>query len=94
MVVFSKFITSQRGQQQLVDSDCYIHSHKKPKDTAEYTCWRCSARKFKCPAHVYLYANNELRVGAKPHNHDASVPVVEKKFWLVFSRKFFLGTLI
>ena len=54
-----------------------------------YICWRCSARKFKCPAHVYLYANNELRVGAKPHNHDASVPVVEKNFGLYFHANFF-----
>ena len=30
-------------------------------------------------AHVYLYANNELRVGAKPHNHDSSSSVIEKK---------------
>ena len=34
MPTFSKFIEGQRASQQLVDTDGYIYSRKKPKDTA------------------------------------------------------------
>ena len=60
---------------------------QKTKGYCQYTCWRCSARKIKCPAHVYLYANNELRVGEKPHNHDHKL--LKKFFGLSFHANFF-----
>ena len=34
MPTFSKFIEGQRASQQLVDTDGYINSRRKPKDTA------------------------------------------------------------
>ena len=42
MPTFSKFITSQRGAEQLLDSDGYIYSRKKSKDTALTSKWICS----------------------------------------------------
>ena len=42
MPTFSKFIISQRGAELLLDSDGYIYSRKKSKDTALTSTWRCS----------------------------------------------------
>ena len=41
MPTFTKYLTSKRGAQQLLDSDGYIYSHKKDKDTALSSAWRC-----------------------------------------------------
>ena len=42
MPIFSKFIVSQRGCQQLVDSDGHIYSNKKSHNTEFSSSWRCS----------------------------------------------------
>ena len=73
MPTFSKFIDGQRGSQQMVDSDGFIYSRKKPKDTALYSAWRCRKRTppTKCPCHAYLtLMDNSLTLGSK-HNHPA-----------------------
>ena len=58
----------------MVDSDGFIYSRKKPKDTALYSAWRCRKRTppTKCPCHAYLtLMDNSLTLGSKPHNHPA-----------------------
>ncbi|KAL5260277.1 hypothetical protein ACHWQZ_G010408 [Mnemiopsis leidyi] len=79
MPTFSKFITSQRGAQQILDSDGYIYSRKKSGDTALTSTWRCAKYNppTKCKCHIYLaLADNSLTLGTQPHNHsaDGSVP--------------------
>ena len=79
MPTFSKFITSQRGAQQILDSDGYIYSRKKSSDTALTSTWRCAKYNppTKCKCHIYLaLADNSLTLGTQPHNHsaDGSVP--------------------
>ncbi|KAL5248286.1 hypothetical protein ACHWQZ_G017463 [Mnemiopsis leidyi] len=79
MPTFSKFITSQRGAQQILDSDGYIYSRKKSSDTALTSTWRCAKYNppTKCKCHIYLaLADNSLILVTKPHNHsaDGSVP--------------------
>ena len=74
MPAFSKFIDGQRGSQQLVDTDGFIYSRKKPKDTALYSAWRCRKNNppTKCPCHAYLsLSDNSLTLGSKPHTHPA-----------------------
>ena len=74
MPTFSKFIDGQRGSQQMVDSDGFIYSRKKPKDTALYSAWKCRKRTppTKCPCHAYLtLMDNSLTLGSKPYNHPA-----------------------
>ncbi|KAL5248999.1 hypothetical protein ACHWQZ_G018006 [Mnemiopsis leidyi] len=63
MPTFSKFITSQRGAQQILDSDGYIYSRKKSSDTALTSTWRCAKYNppTKCKCHIYLaLADNSL----------------------------------
>ena len=74
MPTFSKFITSQRGAEQLLDSDGYIYSRKKSKDTALTSTWRCSKYNppTKCKCHCYLaLSDHTLTLGTQSHNHDA-----------------------
>ena len=74
MPTFSKFITSQRGAEQLLDSDGYIYSRKKSRDTALTSTWRCSKYNppTKCKCHCYLaLSDHTLTLGAQSHNHDA-----------------------
>ena len=76
MPTFSKFITSQRGAEQLleVDSDGYIYSRKKSKDTALTSTWRCSKYNppTKCKFHCYLsLSDHTLTLGTQPHSHSA-----------------------
>ncbi|KAL5262662.1 hypothetical protein ACHWQZ_G008159 [Mnemiopsis leidyi] len=57
------FITSQRGAQQILDSDGYIYSRKKSSDTALTSTWRCAKYNppTKCKCHIYLaLADNSL----------------------------------
>ena len=82
MPAFSKFLTGQRGSQQLLDSDGYIYCRKKPRDTALSTAWRC--RKFQkptsCPCHAFLsIADNSISLGSKPHNHDPNSAIPERR---------------
>ena len=82
MPTFSKFIEGQRASQQLVDTDGYIYSRKKPKDTALYSAWRCRKRTppIKCPCHAYLtLSDNSLSLGSKAHNHPADIAVPQKR---------------
>ncbi|KAL5263775.1 hypothetical protein ACHWQZ_G004991 [Mnemiopsis leidyi] len=79
MPTFSKFITSQRGAQQILDFDGYIYSRKKSSDTALTSTWRCAKYNppTKCKCHIYLaLADNSVTLGIQPHNHsaDGSVP--------------------
>ena len=74
MPTFSKFITSQRGAEQLLDSDGYIYSRKKSRDTALTSTWRCSKYNppTKCKCHCYLaLSDHTLTLGTQSHNHDA-----------------------
>ncbi|KAL5251904.1 hypothetical protein ACHWQZ_G014888 [Mnemiopsis leidyi] len=74
MPTFSKFIDGQRGSQQMVDSDGFIYSRKKPRDTPLYSAWRCRKNNphTKCPCHAYLTLTDDfLTLGSKPHNHPA-----------------------
>ena len=76
MPTFSKFITSQRGAEQLLDTDGYIYSRKKSKDTVLTSTWRCSkySPPTKCKCHCYLaLSDHSLTLGTQPHrhNHDA-----------------------
>ncbi|KAL5266653.1 hypothetical protein ACHWQZ_G003880 [Mnemiopsis leidyi] len=74
MPTFSKFIYGQRGSQQMVDSDGFIYSRKKPRDAPLYSAWRCRKNNppTKCPCHAYLtLPDNSLTLGSKPHNHPA-----------------------
>ena len=74
MPTFSKFIDGQKGSQQMVDSDGFIYSRKKPRDTPLYSAWRCRKNNppTKCPCHAYLtLTDNALTLGSKLHNHPA-----------------------
>ena len=53
MPTFSKIVDAQRGSQQMVDSDGFIYSRKKPRDTPLYSAWRCRKNNppTKCPSH-------------------------------------------
>ena len=67
MPTFSKYIDGQRGSQQMVDSDGFIYSRKKPKDTPLYSAWRCRKHNppTKCPCHAYLtLTDNSLILGS------------------------------
>ena len=58
----------------MVDSDGFIYSRKKPRDTPLYSAWRCRKHNppTKCPCHAYLtVTDNSLTLGSKPHNHPA-----------------------
>ena len=82
MPAFSKIIEGQRGSQQLVDTDGFIYSRKKPKDTALYSAWGCRKRipPTKCPCHAYLtLSDNSLSLGSKPHNHPADNAAPQKR---------------
>ncbi|KAL5255914.1 hypothetical protein ACHWQZ_G011212 [Mnemiopsis leidyi] len=85
MPTFSKFIDGQRGSQQMVDSDGFIYSRKKPRDTPLYSAWRCRKNNppTKCPCHAYLtLTDNSFTLGSKPHNHpaDNAAKLSKRKF--------------
>ena len=73
MPTFSKFITSQRGAEQLLDTDGYIYSRKKSKDTVLTSTWRCSkySPQRSAGATAALPCHHSLTLGTQPHNHDA-----------------------
>ena len=81
MVVFSKFITGQRGSQQLLDTDGFTYNLRKDRATSSTTTWRCSKnRSKKCPSFVYFNpADESLTAGPKEHNHPADALVEQKK---------------
>ena len=79
MVSFSKFITSQRGGQILVDTDVYLYTLKhKQKTRNTYLC-RSHGRKKKsgesatdpqpCPAKLFFYSESEIHLETS-HNHE------------------------
>ena len=66
--------TRSTGAEQLLDSDGYIYSRKKSKDTALTSTWRCSKYNppTKCKCHCYLsLSDHTLTLGSQPHNHSA-----------------------
>ena len=86
MPTFSKFITGRRGSQQLVDSDGYIYSRKKDKDSALKSAWRCSKHCIptKCPCLCYLtLSDNTLTLSKKTHTHEADIAAPERQEVLV-----------
>ena len=86
MPTFSKFITGRRGSQQLVDSDGYIYSRKKDKDSALKSAWRCSKHCIptKCPCLCYLtLSDNTLTLSKKTHTHEADIAAPERQEALV-----------
>ena len=79
MVSFSKFITSQRGGQILVDTDGYLYILKhKQKTRNTYLC-RSHGRKKKsgesatdpqpCPVKLFFYSESEIHLETS-HNHE------------------------
>ena len=86
MVVFSKFITGQRGSQQLLDTDGFTYNLRKDRATSSTTTWRCSKnRSKKCPSFVYFNpADESLTAGPKEHNHPADA-LVEQNRYLISS---------
>ena len=80
MVSFSRFIDGQRESKLLLDSDGYLYSRKKERDSTTATAWRCQKyRTKKCPCHVYLtVADQTLTQGVHPHTHDPGKMVAEK----------------
>ena len=65
-----------------LDTDGFIYSKKKPKDTALYSAWRCRKRipPTKRPCHAYLtLSDNSLSLGSKPHNHPADNAAPQKR---------------
>ena len=76
MPSFSKFITSQRGCQQLVDSDGYIYSNKKSYNKETSTFWRCSKYNppVKCKVTCKLFLPEHHLVMTDPSKtHDHAV---------------------
>ena len=80
MVVFSKYINGQRGAQLLLDTDGFLYTRRKDRDTPNTSIWRCQKyRTKKCPAHVILnHGDQALASGAKPHFHDPDNLEAEK----------------
>ena len=79
---FSRFLTSQRGSEQLLDSDGFIYGRKKCNDAATTSFWRCCKYgvPVKCPCTCRLgLTNNSLSFSAKPHNHAASTAEPERR---------------
>ena len=82
MPTLSKYIDGQRGSQQMVDSDGFIYSRRKPKDTPLYSAWICRKHNppTKCPCHAYLnLTDNSLILGSKPHNHPADTAAPQRR---------------
>ena len=88
MVAFSKFITGQRGAQLLLDTDGYLYTRRKERDTPTSSAWKCQKfRTKKCPATVHHNPSDEsLTSGGKEHTHDPD-KLVEKKAELKTSLK-------
>ena len=80
MVSFSRFIDGQRGTQLLLDSDGFLYSRRKDRDTPTSSTWRCQKyRTKKCPSTVLLNtADQTLTSGEKPHTHEPGNLVAEK----------------
>ena len=82
MVAFSKFITSQRGGQILVDTDGYLYSLKNKQKTKNvYLCKQHARKKNsgdsetesqQCPAKLFWFSETELHLEIN-HNHEATV---------------------
>ena len=89
MVVFSKFITGQRGSQQLLDTDGFTYNLRKDRATSTTTTWRCSKnRSKKCPSFVYFNPTDEsLTAGPKEHNQPADAMVEQKDLITSLKRK-------
>ena len=79
MVSFSKFITSQRGGQILVDPDGYLYTLKHKQKTRNTHLCRSHGRKKKsgesatdpqpCPAKLFFYSESEIHLETG-HNHE------------------------
>ena len=74
MVSFSKFITSQRGGQILVDTDGYLYSLKNQQKTGNtYICRRQRRKKTSgvtdCPPKLFWYSQSKLHLETV-HNHE------------------------
>jgi hypothetical protein len=66
MPSFSDFITSQRGSEQLLDSDGYIYSRKKIRETALISTWRCSKYGLPTVTPTWPYQTTPLLVELTP----------------------------
>ena len=76
MPTLSKFITSKRGAEQQLDSDGYIYSRKKTKDTALTSTLYMEMLEVQSPDEVQvpllpLLSDHTLTLGTQPHNHSA-----------------------
>ena len=71
MPSFSKFIQGQRGSQQMVDTDGYIYSRKKLKDTALSSAWRCRKNNppTKFPYLLNTWKRKPQKISSFPHLH-------------------------
>ena len=71
-----------RGAQQLLDSDGYVYSHKKDKDTVLSPAWRCCKygppTKFPCRCYLAL-SDNSLSMGTKAYNHEADLQAPQRQ---------------
>ena len=72
-IAFERFITGQRGNRQILDTDGYTYNNHKDKNSSTSSCWRCTKhRSLKCPSRVFLAfdeAPDSLCRGQKLHNH-------------------------
>ena len=84
MVAFSKFISGQRGSQLLLDTDGYLYTRRKDRDTSTTSAWKCQKfRTKKCPAAVHHNPTDDsLTSGGKQHTHDPDKLV----FWIICLR--------
>ena len=80
MVVFSKYISGQRGAQLLLESGRFHKHLEKGSRYLTTSTWRCQGYRIKkSPAHVILdHGDQSLVSGAKPHSHDPDNLVAEK----------------
>ena len=82
MPTFSRFLESQRRNQQLLDSEGYIYTRLKGNDRALSSAWRCCkyGPPMKCPCQCYLsLSDNSLCMGVKTHNHKAAFSAPERR---------------
>ena len=80
MVSFSKFIDGQRGTQLLLDTDGFLYSRRKDRDTPTPSTCRCQKyRTKKCPSTVLLTAHHTLTsLAGEPRTHEPGNLVAEK----------------
>ena len=64
----------------MVDSDGFIYSRKKPRDTPLYSAWRCRKNNppTKCPCHAYLtLKDNSLTLADSTPETNQTLPTME-----------------